>query len=114
MSSIKKNKSKKKNIEIPNVTSFQTVPEEIKVLFGKFYVYSLLYIIFFGILFPWILMYYLNNIFSIIMIFVLIILYVFIVYDIKKKTGKYISNLFFFLIALVVLTVSLSVIKLLF
>ena len=114
MSSIKKNKKKKKSVDIPNITSNQAVPEDIKMLFGKFYAYSLLYIIFFGILFPWILMYYLNNVFSIIMIILLVILYGYIVYDIKKKTGKYISNLFFFLIALVALTTSLSVIKLLF
>ena len=31
-----------------------------------------------------------------IMIILLVILYGYIVYDIKKKTGKYISNLFFF------------------
>lgn len=116
MSSIKKNKkkTKKKNIEVPDVTMYQSVPEDIKMLFGKFYVYSLLYIVFFGILYPVFLMYYLNNIFSILLIIVLVLLYGYIVYDIKKKTGKYISNIFFFLVALVVLTISLSIIKLMF
>ena len=61
MSSIKKRK-KKKLVEPPKVSMYETVPDDIKMLFGKFYAYSLLYIIFFGILFPWILMYYLNNV----------------------------------------------------
>ncbi len=112
MSSI--SKKKKKNIEVPNVTMNQSIPDDIKILFGKFYVYSLIYIVFFGILYPLVLMYYLNIIFTIIMFIVLILLYGYMIYDIKKKTGKYISNMFFFLIILVFLSLSFSIIKLVF
>ncbi len=112
MSSI--SKKKKKNIEVPKVTLNQSIPDDIKILFGKFYVYSLIYIVFFGILYPLVLIYYLNIIFTIIMFIVLILLYGYMIYDIKKKTGKYISNMFFFLIILVLLSLSFSIIKLMF
>ena len=65
MSSIKKRK-KKKLVEPPKVSMYDTVPEDIKMLFGKFYAYSSLYILFFGILYPFFLMYYLNKIFTIV------------------------------------------------
>ena len=112
MSSIKK--KKKKSVNIPDVTMKQSIPDDIKILFGKFYVYSLVYIVFFGILYPFILMYYLNKIFTIIMFIVLIFLYIYMIIDIKKKTGKYISTMYFFLILLVILSISLSIIKLVF
>ena len=112
MSSIKKNKKKKKVAEIPRVNMYETVPAEVKVYFGKFYVYSLIYILFFGVLYPWILMYYLNKIFTIFLFIGLVLLYGYIIYDIKKKTGKYISNWFFFLIILVIIAVSISVVRL--
>lgn len=112
MSSIKK--KKKKTVEVPDVTMKQSIPDDIKMLFGKFYAYSLLYVMFFGILYPFILMYYLNIVFTIIMFIGLILLYIYMIIDIKKKTGKYISTMYFFFIFLVVLSISLSIIKLVF
>ena len=110
MSSIKK--KKKKGVETPNVTMYQSIPEDVKISFGKFYAYSLIYILFFGILYPWFLMYYLNTVFTIIVFIVLIILYGLMIYDIKKKTGKFISTMFFILIVLVLVSISFSIIKL--
>lgn len=110
MSSIKKRK-KKKLVEPPKVSMYETVPDDIKMLFGKFYSYSMLYIIFFGILFPFFLMYYLNKIFSICLFIGLILLYGVIIYDIRKKIGKYKSNVFILFIILVLFTLSFSIIK---
>ena len=112
MSSIKKKKNKV--VETPNVSLQESIPEDIKMLFGKFYAYSLLYILFFAVLYPWFLMYYLNNIFSVVLIIGLCVLYLYIVYDIKKKTNKYISNVFFILILLVFISFSVSIVKLVF
>ena len=111
MSSIKK-KKKKKLVEPPRVSMYDTVPDDIKMLFGKFYAYSLLYLVFFGILYPFILMYYLNKIFTVILFIVLVVLYGYIIYDIRKKTDKYTSNLFYFLIVLVFISVSISIVRL--
>lgn len=113
MSSIKKKKKELKD-KIPKVVMDETVPEDIKLIFGKFCTYSFLYVAFFGIIYPFFLMYYLNKIFSIVLILMLVFLYGFIIYDIRKKAGKYRSNSFFFLIMLVILVVSLSVIRLIF
>ena len=66
MSSIKK-KKKRKLVESPKVSMYDSIPDDIKISFGKFYTYSLFYIVFFGILYPFILMYYLNKIFKKIM-----------------------------------------------
>jgi hypothetical protein len=110
MSSIKKIK-KKKVVEPPKVSMYDTVPEDIKMLFGKFYAYSSLYVMFFGILYPFFLMYYLSKIFSILLFIMLIGLYVFIIYDIKKKIGKYKSNMFVLFIMLVLFAISFSIVR---
>lgn len=110
MSSIKK--KKKRKTEVPKVSLYDSIPDDIKMSFGKFYAYSLLYIIFFGILYPWILLYYLNKIFTIVLFIILVCLYGYIIYDIKKKTDKYTSNLFYLLIVLVFITISISIVRL--
>ena len=110
MSSIKK--KKKKVVNTPKVSLYESIPDDVKMAFGKFYAYSLLYILFFGILYPWIIMYYLNKIFTVILFIVLVVLYGYIIYDIRKKTDKYTSNLFYFLIVLVFISVSISIVRL--
>lgn len=110
MSSIKK--KKKKKIEPPKVSLYDSIPDDVKMAFGKFYAYSFLYIVFFGILYPWILLYYLNKIFTIILFIILVALYIYIIYDIKKRTDKYTSNLFYLLILLVFIAVSISIVRL--
>jgi hypothetical protein len=110
MSSIKKRK-KKKLVEPPKVSMYDTVPEDIKMLFGKFYAYSSLYILFFGILYPFFLMYYLNKIFTIVLFIMLIGLYGIIIYDVTKKKDKYKSNMFVFFIVLVMFAISFSIVS---
>lgn len=111
MSSIKKRK-KKKVVEPPKVSVYESIPDEVKISFGKFYSYSLIYIIFFSLLYPLILMYYLNKIFTIILFILLIILYCYIIFDIRKRIGKYRSIAFVFFIILVFFSISFSVLKL--
>ena len=110
MSSIKKRKKKK--IDVPKVSLYDSIPDDVKMAFGKFYSYSSLYILFFDILYPWILMYYLNKIFTIVLFILLIIFYGIIIFDIKKKTIKYSSNLFYLFIILVFISISLSIVRL--
>jgi hypothetical protein len=110
MSSIKKRK-KKKLVEPPKVSMYDTVPEDIKMLFGKFYAYSSLYILFFGILYPFFLMYYLNKIFTIVLFIMLIGLYGIIIYDVTKKKDKYKSNMFVIFIILVMFAISFSIVR---
>lgn len=110
MSSIKRRK-KKKIIEPPKVSMYDTVPENIKMLFGKFYAYSFLYVLFFGILYPFFLMYYLNKIFTVVLFVILIILYGLVVYDILKKREKYKSNMFVLCILFVILNISFSLLR---
>jgi hypothetical protein len=110
MSSIKKRK-KKKLVEPPKVSMYDTVPEDIKMLFGKFYAYSSLYILFFGILYPFFLMYYLNKIFTIVLFIMLIGLYGIIIYDVTNKKDKYKSNMFVIFIILVMFAISFSIVR---
>lgn len=104
--------NRKKKNKMSDINMYATIPEDIKLYFGKFYLYSLVYIVFFGILYPFFLMYYLNIVFSMIILIILALLYVYIIYDINRRTRKYISNMFFFLIILVILSLSFSFIKL--
>jgi hypothetical protein len=110
MSSIKKRK-KKKLVEPPKVSMYDTVPEDIKMLFGKFYAYSSLYILFFGILYPFFLMYYLNKIFTIVLFIMLLGLYGIIIYDVTNKKDKYKSNMFVIFIILVMFAISFSIVR---
>ena len=64
MSNISKKKKELKD-KIPKVVMEETVPEDIKMVFGKFCAYSFLYIGFFGVIYPFFLMYYLDKLFSI-------------------------------------------------
>ena len=104
--------NRKKKNKMSDINMYATIPEDIKLYFGKFYLYSLVYIVFFGILYPFFLMYYLNIVFSMIILIILALLYVYIIYDINRRTRKYISNMFFFLIILVILSLSFSFINL--
>lgn len=113
MSNISKKKKELKD-KIPKVVMDETVPEDIKMVFGKFCAYSFLYVGFFGVIYPFFLMYYLDKLFSIGLIVGLIVFYGFIIFDTLKKAGKYKSNSFFFMVMFVVLVISLSIIRLIF
>ena len=113
MSNISMKKKELKD-KIPKVVMDETVPEDIKMVFGKFCAYSFLYVGFFGVIYPFFLMYYLDKLFSIGLIVGLIVFYGFIIFDTLKKAGKYKSNSFFFMVMFVVLVISLSIIRLIF
>ena len=113
MSNISKKKKELKD-KIPKVVMDEPVPEDIKMVFGKFCAYSFLYVGFFGVIYPFFLMYYLDKFFSIGLIVGLIVFYGFIIFDTLKKAGKYKSNSFFFMVMFVVLVISLSIIRLIF
>ncbi len=113
MSNISKKKKELKD-KFPKVVMDETVPEDIKIVFGKFCAYSFLYVGFFGVIYPFFLMYYLDKLFSVGLIVGLIVFYGFIIFDTLKKAGKYKSNSFFFMVMFVVLVISLSIIRLIF
>ena len=86
-----------------------SIPNDIKVLFGKFYVYSLVLIIFFGIIYPFLLIDNISTISSIIILIVLFIFYSYIVYDVFKKRKNFNSSIFLILILLVISSFIFSV-----
>lgn len=102
-------KKKKKVEEIK-----KEIPEEIKVLFGKFYVFSFIYILFFLLLLPLVLAKHLNKVFLVLLFFWLIAFYVYMVIDVNKKRKNFTSSIFVFLIFLVVSSVLFSIVKIFF
>ncbi len=104
-------KKKKESKKIRKIYKTQ-IPDNVKILFGKFYVFSFLYLIFFFFIYPLVLI---NKIslFNLIAILVFLSLfYLAIIIDAFKKKKGYSSNLFFILMILVGLAISFSVVKL--
>lgn len=102
---------KKKNRDKKNAIK-KSIPDNIKILFGKFYFYSLVYVLFFFVIYPVLLINKLSMVFSIILIMFLILFFFYMVYDVYKKKDKYMSITFVMLILIVLLGISFSVIKL--
>lgn len=90
----------------------KSIPDEIKVLFGKFYLFSFCYLIFFFILYPFWLINKVSTLFSIILIIILILFYLYMIVDVCKKRGNFLSTLFVLLIMFVFMGISFSIIKL--
>ena len=88
------------------------IPDNIKVIFGKFYFFSLLYLIFFLIIYPFVLIERFSLLNLLILLIFLSLFYIWIIIDVIKKKKGYNSNLFVLLIGLVILAISLSVVKL--
>ena len=88
------------------------IPDNIKVIFGKFYFFSLLYLIFFLIIYPFVLIERFSLFNLLILLIFLSLFYIWIIIDVVKKKKGYNSNLFVLLIGLVILAISLSVVKL--
>lgn len=88
------------------------IPDNIKVIFGKFYFFSLLYLIFFLIIYPFVLIERFSLLNLLILLIFLSLFYIWIIIDVVKKKKGYNSNLFVLLIGLVILAISLSVVKL--
>ncbi len=101
-------KKKKKNTqEIIN----EQIPDEIKVIFGKFYIFSLLYIIFFAGFFPFYFIYYVSLVSQILCVVLLTGFYVYIILDVHKKRKTFMSTIYMILIGLVFLSISFSIVK---
>jgi hypothetical protein len=99
-------KKKKNNTEYK-----ASLPDEIKVLFGKFYIFSFILIIFLGILFPFIIMERISSISRVMILVVLFLFYVYVVYDVTKKKKSFNSTIYILLITLVIASFVTSIIK---
>lgn len=98
----KKNISKEMNKAIPN---------DIKVLFGKFYLFSVIYLIFFLIIYPFILVKIVTRLSSIILFCLLTVFYVYMIVDVQRNKKTYNSIFYVILITLVFMAISFSIIK---
>lgn len=102
------NKKNKKNI---SKEMYKAVPEDVKIAFGKFYVFSFIYLIFFLLLYPFLLIKTLSDFCLGIVFGFLLIFYIYIIRDTRKKIKTFSSNLYYFLIVCVFLSMSFSIIK---
>ncbi len=105
----KKEKDKTRNDYIKQYKN--EIPDDIRILFGKFYVFSFIYLIFFLIIYPFILIKSFSLINLVLIISFLTIFYLFIVIDVIKKKKQFRSNLFILLIILVFIAISFSIVK---
>lgn len=104
----KKNEGKKLNI---NAKMENPIPNEIKVLFGKFYAFSLVYITFFLIINPFMLLKRITDISYLLIILVLGLFYVYMIADVYKKKKGYNSTVYVMFIILVFASISFSIVK---
>ena len=91
-----------------------SLPDDIKVLFGKFYLFSFILIIFLSILFPFVIMNRISNISRVMILVVLFLFYVYVIYDVVKKKKGFNSTIFILLITLVLASFVTSIVKMLF
>jgi cytochrome c biogenesis factor len=96
------NKTKKVN---------DNIPDEILMLYGKFYFYSVCYVVIFGLLYPLLFIGNISNI-SLVLSFVIFIgLYAYMIYDVLKKSKGFKSAVFSLFVVLVILAISFSIVK---
>lgn len=105
---VKKNKKIKQKLKIDNQ---MTVPDKIKILYGKFFLFSIVYLVFFAGLYPFLLISKLSSIGSILIFILLLGFYVYMVVDVVKHRENYNSSIFVLLIILVLVAISFSVVK---
>lgn len=106
-----KKKSKKKELKKLYKTE---IPDEIKVLFGKFYIFSIIYLIFFLVIFPFCLLERISLLNLLAILLFLSLFYIWIIVDVFKKKKNFSSNLFVILLISVILAISFSIVKLIF
>ena len=87
------------------------VPGEIRALFGKFYLFSFIYIIFFGIIYPFFLLKRVSIVSSILIFILLIIVYIYMIDDVRTKKKTFFSNMYFYLIIIVFFVISFSLVR---
>lgn len=105
---VKKNEKIKQKLKID---SQMTVPDEIKILYGKFFLFSIVYLLYFAILYPFFLVSKLSTIGSILIFILLFGFYVYMIIDVIKHRENYNSSIFVLLIILVLIAISFSVVK---
>ena len=96
-----KNKINKKYLE--------SIPREIRVIFGKFYVYSFVLFVFL-IVYSFI-MKYISNISNVALLIILPILYVYMIIDVCKKSKQFRSAIFYIFIFLNIISYICGLIK---
>lgn len=89
----------------------KAIPREIKILFGKFSFFSFLYILFFGILYPFFFMKRISPFFSLFLFVFFISFYIYMLFDLKKNRKSFFSILCVYLIFIVFVTISFSIIR---
>jgi CDP-diglyceride synthetase len=90
---------------------YKAIPEEIKIAFGKFYIFSFIYLLFFLIIYPFFLINNVNNLFSFIILIFLILFYIYMIIDTRMRVKRFVSNLYYLLILFVFFSISFSVVK---
>ena len=91
----------------------EEIPNDKKLLFGKFYFYSA-FVLLFIILYPFCIMEYLSFVGNIITLIVIPVLYVFMVIDVLRKRETYKSTIFLVCVVLILSTYLFSLIKYIF
>ena len=89
-----------------------SIPIEIKILFGKFYFFSFIYVLFLGVIFPIFLVNNISLINSILIIIVLGCFYLYIVIDVLRKKKNFTSTFFLLLILLVLSAIVFNIFNL--
>lgn len=102
-------KQLKKQKNKTNSKYLESIPREIRVIFGKFYVYSFVLFVFL-IVYSFI-MKYISNISNIALLIVLPILYLYMIIDVFKKSKKFRAVIFYVFIFLNIITYVCGLIK---
>lgn len=82
----------------------KSIPIEVRVLFGKFYLYAFCLIVFFLLLYPLIVLKYCSFIMSLFLFILLGIFFVYMVIDVLRKRKNFNSSLFYILILVFVIS----------
>lgn len=114
MQKSKKDKTSNKKREDFRKAMLASVPDDIKIIYGRFVLFSIIYLVFFFIVYPFYLMYRINKVCSILIFIILIIFYVYMIVDVWKKRKTYMADGYVFFIPLVFVGISFSIIKFLF
>lgn len=111
---MKKEKDKvKKHKEYVSMVK-KSIPDGIKIMYGKFIAFSIIYLLFFSIIYPFFLINKISKIGSAIIFITLILFYGYMIIDVWKKKKTYISEGFILIIPMVFLAISFSLIKFIF
>ena len=92
----------------------ESIPVEIRSLFGKFYIFSILIIIFFFGLYPFVIINYVSMFTKIALLIVIFVLFILMIIDVFKKKKTFSSSLFIFLIIISIMSMIFSLIKLIY